>query len=575
DVKLLITSREALQLRAEWQWQLRGLDYPQHEAVPADVKSDAVELFIERASQQRQDVDLSDAYPDIIKICQIVEGMPLALELAAGWIRSLSCQQIVSELSESLNFLKSRHRDIPLRHRSMRIVFNTSWRMLSEVEQAVLCGLSVFRGGCTLQAIQTITGVSLPVLTALVEKSFIRHDASLQRYDMHELLRQYAEEKLQQMFVYQKQILDRHCVYYTDLLHHEERNIIRGKQAHLLPDLDNFRMAWRQAITYQKVESLQRAAGGLLWVYHFQNMSDEAEQVFRLAETMLSELPQTDDNRFSTGMIRMIRCWFTARLGKLTHIKQDMASALAHWEGLEERPEMVMPLGRAMMNMMGLADFDAALTFTDRVLTLTRRYDDRFTQAIALTTRAVIIMNHQGHLDEVQHLLHEAIAIDREIDFGLNARWSEQLLAHITALQGYHRSAITHMEASIAYARMSSVKFSRSHDLYLMGLLYLELEEDTKARACFEECIEIANQLRNKVGILFGKAGLVTLTFYQGDVASATAAYELIDEQLHQMVNPSNSQSIPEYAAFLAMQLGYNQKALTYYETMLSQPGIL
>jgi predicted ATPase len=156
-VKLLATSREQLNLRAEWTFEIQGLPVPSS-LDPEDLQSNsAVALFLQRAKQTK--VDFTSTTSDLASIkhiCQLVEGLPLGLELAATWVNTLSCQEIATEIERGLDFLKTSKRDLPERHRSIIAVFAYSWNLLSVQEQDVLKKLSVFHGGFQRSAAEQV-----------------------------------------------------------------------------------------------------------------------------------------------------------------------------------------------------------------------------------------------------------------------------------------------------------------------------------------------------------------------------------------------------------------------------------
>src|SRR5262249_28359223 len=133
--------------------------------------------------------------PAVIRICRLVDGMPLGVELAASWVRALSCASIGDEIERSLDILETPARNVEPRHRTMRAAFAPTWNLLSEDERGVFMKLSVFRGGFTREAAEQVAGASLRVLLALVDKSLLRVDAN-GRFDVQELLRQFAADKL-------------------------------------------------------------------------------------------------------------------------------------------------------------------------------------------------------------------------------------------------------------------------------------------------------------------------------------------------------------------------------------------
>jgi predicted ATPase len=190
-LKLLVTSREVLHLQAEWVYVVSGLPSTDEGG------GEGVQLFVQRA--QRAHVGFVPSTADlaaITRICQWVEGLPLAIELAAAWVRTLSCAEIAEEIEQNPTGLVGSMRDLPARHRSLRTVFEHSWALLSAQEQAVLMKLAVFRGGFTRAAAAAVAGATLEVLSALVAKSLMRRGAG-GRYDLHELVRQDAGERLQ------------------------------------------------------------------------------------------------------------------------------------------------------------------------------------------------------------------------------------------------------------------------------------------------------------------------------------------------------------------------------------------
>lgn len=164
-VKILITSRETLNLSMEYIWHVRGMRYPDNDE-PDDINQyDALNLFIERALQVRHDFSLGDEQLAVIHICQLVDGLPLAIELAVSWLKSLSCRDIIEQIEHGVDFLITRNRDVPERHRSIRAVFDHSWKLLSDDERLVFPRLSVFRGGFTFDAAVKIADADLMTLS--------------------------------------------------------------------------------------------------------------------------------------------------------------------------------------------------------------------------------------------------------------------------------------------------------------------------------------------------------------------------------------------------------------------------
>ena len=191
-VELLTTSRERLNVQSEWVFDVEGLGLAEN----GNGSASAVRLFVERATQVEPGFALDDAgYSQALRICRLVDGMPLGIELAASWVSVLSCAEIADEIEGNIDFLATSMRDVPERHRSLRAVIDQSWRLLTDEQRSAFSRLSVFRGSFDRSAAVAVTGADLRLLSELVSKSLLRRP-DFGRFELHELLRQYAAEQL-------------------------------------------------------------------------------------------------------------------------------------------------------------------------------------------------------------------------------------------------------------------------------------------------------------------------------------------------------------------------------------------
>ncbi len=269
-VRILITSRERLNLHGEWVIDIEGLDVPAEDEDAKIADCSAVQLFIQSARRAKS--GFSPGPSDlraIARICRLVGGMPLGIELSAAWVPVLSSEEIAREIANSIDFLAARVRDVPERHRSIRAVFDHSWRMLDESEQRVFARLSVFHGPFQREAAEQVAGRSLPLLSALVSKSLLRRNAS-GKYELHELLRQYAEDHLDAAPAEASAARSAHASYYGDFL---ERNaeLLRGKDLETAlrnvgGEVENVHAAWRWAVQNTRSELIARAVHGF-WLF--------------------------------------------------------------------------------------------------------------------------------------------------------------------------------------------------------------------------------------------------------------------------------------------------------------------
>lgn len=296
QVKILATSRERLNLHGETLLPLDGLEFPasvvfDSPGLSDPAAADAIQLFRQGARRVRPDFELGpDNLADVVDICRLVGGIPLAIELSAAWVELLSPKEIAAEIRNSLDFLETDLGDIPDRQRSMRLIFNSTWGRLTPIEQEVFQQLSVFRGGFTREAAQAITGVSLRNLMALVNKSLLRFDSE-GRYQVHELLRQYAAERLAEDPVAEAAVKDRHCSYFSTFLMNKEPDLRGLSQGQALTDIeieiDNVRTAWRWAVAHEKFNEIEKAMESVCEYLRIRGRLDEPWRFFQPAATAL------------------------------------------------------------------------------------------------------------------------------------------------------------------------------------------------------------------------------------------------------------------------------------------------
>ena len=299
NVTFLVTSRERLNYQEEWVYAVLGLPFPIENSQTSEVLSSysAVELFTQRARQTVTNFTPSTVdMANIGRICQLVEGMPLGLELAAPWIKVLSCREIADKIKSSLDFLTTDLQNVPQRHRSLRIVFEQTWERLSPAEKTVLQQLSIFRGGCTREGAEQVTGATLPVLSSLVDKALLRR-SNTGRLEMHELIRQFAEEQLQSDPHTVDQIRQRHYHYFMTFLEVRTASVIGHRQFETLTeieaDMDNVRLAWRRAVAIHDSEAIEGSAECLFVYYLYRNGYDEGLIEFRRASAAFALPPNS------------------------------------------------------------------------------------------------------------------------------------------------------------------------------------------------------------------------------------------------------------------------------------------
>ncbi len=305
-VKLLVTSRVVLNLSGEWVYPVLSLTYPLSSLSEPGIvippmedltPFSAISLFIERARRVRHNFSAADEMAGIIQICQVVEGLPLALEMAAAWTKSMNCATIASEIRGNLNFLETSLRDVPVRHRSILAVINQSWQTLSPEERQVYARLSVFKGGFQRQAAEQVAGAILSILSALVDQSLLRWEPD-DRYQIHELLRQFAADHLEADPETARITNDLHCMFYADFLDQCSAGITGRQQQEVLhnltAELQNVRAAWRRAVDEYNLPALYKATYTYYEFCDFTSRYLEGTEAFELAISRLLERKAPD-----------------------------------------------------------------------------------------------------------------------------------------------------------------------------------------------------------------------------------------------------------------------------------------
>lgn len=432
--RILVTSRERLNLSVERVYPVEGLAFPDEATAVADaLEFDAVALYAERARRSNPDFVLDEStLPAVVATCRLVHGLPLGIELAASWLRVLPPHEIAAEIERSLDFLVARHRDVPERHRSLENAFEHSWRLLRPDERKVLRMLAVCRGGFRRRAATEIAGATIAQLASLAEKSLLRVGAS-GRYDRHPLLYHYTIEKLEAHPAERAEAARRHASSYLALLSRLEDDLVGAGQSEavetIAEELDNVHAAWRWAAEHEDIEALQRACRPLqLFYIQRGGMSRVGAREFAAAASRLDR----DEARHkpALGRLRAAEAWFRFRLGERDHAKDVALEAIelltpvladeGHLEAGEESELEVERAVRAMAsarNTLGnIAKREGELGLAEEhfgaAMDLARRSGNR-PQVAILTNNLAMVAKDRGDYDRAERLYREAIALNR------------------------------------------------------------------------------------------------------------------------------------------------------------------
>jgi DNA-binding SARP family transcriptional activator/predicted ATPase len=314
NLQILVTSRVRLNVQPEQVFHLEGMPYPDPASLEDVIASEAkksftpsvrladysaLQLFHSAARQVRPDYTPTPAdLPHVARICQLVDGMPLGLLLAASWLETCTPQEIAAEIEHSLDFLSSSWSDVPARQRSLRATLDYSWRLMEEDECQAFQRLSVFQGAFTRQAAEQVTQVSASKLRDLVDKSMLQTIEG--NYRMHDLLRQYAAEKLAADEADCHCVRTAHSAYYLTRLGQYEPRLKSAQRSATLREIDaeinDIQSAWNWACAQADILLLSQSMEGMGLYYGMRVRFSEMKAAFQKAIDATTARPGRDSD---------------------------------------------------------------------------------------------------------------------------------------------------------------------------------------------------------------------------------------------------------------------------------------
>jgi predicted ATPase/class 3 adenylate cyclase len=496
-VKLLVTSRERLNLKVEWVLEIQGLDYPKKGQQDTVEAYPAAELFLQNAYRVTGRMLPAEELTCVGHIARLVEGAPLALEIAAAWTRTLSCQDIVDEIEKGLDFLQARESDFPERHRNMRAVFSYSWQLLSDEERSVYRKLSVFRGGFDCEAARQVAESSLDNLASLVDKSLIRLGPN-QRYQIHELLRQFAVYELEQAG--EAEITrELHLAYYLALAEQAEPNL-RGKDRNnwlvrLDADHDNLMEALQPGqVSIASDEMVLRLAGALALFWFFRGYISEGRV---RSETALKRIT-------CQGLARA-KALHSA--GGMAWIQGDYVTARFR---LEESVKIFREEGDRRGLAVALCDLGSAVGFQgarrtaislyEESVQLLREEGDRWSLALSLALLGYTI-HYQGDDASAHALFGESRTLFQELQDGWGLSYPVIGIGLIACRQANYKTALSCFQEASELRRSESNPWDFANVINLLGEVYQRIGELEMAASLYKESLVLDQLVGDKAKI--------------------------------------------------------------------------
>jgi predicted ATPase/Tfp pilus assembly protein PilF len=526
-VKILATSRQRLNLHSEWLFEVAGMDFP-HDSQIKDVETySAVQLFLQTARRLDPGFSLVDEdRPYLVRICQLVEGMPLAIELAAGWVRMLSCREIAHELENSLDFLAASLRDIPERHQSLRAVFEHSWSLLSENERETFRKLTIFRGGVNRESAAKVTGTSLLTLSSLADKSLLRWTPT-GRYQIHQTLATYGEEILAEHPTEKSVIGDLHCTYYAEFVQQQHANLQSGRQKEALQamegEIDNIRAAWNWAIEHSRVEETARTLDGLHAFYQSRGWFEEGDQSIDNAIDHLRSLDQEDPDKaisLTLGKALTRRGSLSANLGHYDDAKSQLLEGLSLMRELQAMQEVTFALNALGGLAWDLGEYGEAMQYHRESVAICREAGYRPGLSESLDNLGFVSLS-LGQLEEAKRLLLESVEIARETGNQMGVASPLGRLGWVAYVEGELDKAQAYFKQAIAISENFDNRMVKTLDQAGLSLTMNALHQYENAKNLAEESLAAARDIGYQLAIVVALGSLAEALRVEGNYQKA------------------------------------------------------
>lgn len=521
-VKLLVTSREALSLPEEWLYPVEGLPFPLSHQTDNVESITAVELFVERARQVYPNFSLADNQASVVRICQLVDGLPLALEMAASWTKTLRCSEIAAEIQHNLNFLTSNLRHVPERHRSMPAVFAQTWEHLTESEQALFKRLAVFKGGFRREAAEAIAGASLPLLSSLLDKCLLRREAG-GRYQIHELLRQYANGKLDDAEI--EALTEAHCRYYCDFLAQREPGLVEREQVknslEIEDELENIRSAWQYAVDHQQLDALRKAAAPYFYFCQMQSRYLEYVDASNLAVNVFEAVKDMP----GLAQVLVYQGWMLIRIGRFEQAAAGLERSQALFKDFRLTPDYGMgshPLAPLIVLTVIQGDYARAVALGQQLKLEMAGGMDKQNLGFAcygLTSAYLNLGQYEAALENAE----EALKLFAEIGNHWISAYGHIELGNVQRAMGHYAEAERHYRESLRirqdYRDPEGIAVTANH----LGEISLLQHDYPAARQLYEQSLSLYQKLNDQGGLAAAHHGLGQVAYQAG--AAGLAAH--------------------------------------------------
>ncbi len=493
-VKILVTSREPLRAAEGKTFEVKGLRFPEDPDTPDMEAYSAIQFFLMRARRAKPDfVLIPGERQGMLDICRVLEGMPLGLELSSTWVGIHPLSEIAEKITTSKDFLATSMPDFSPRHRSLRAVFEYSWILLSEPQKKVLKALSSFKGGFDIQAARSVAGATLAVLEQLENKSLLTRQVK-RRFDLHELIKFYAKEKLFENPAEGEKILDTHCGYFASFLQAREKALYGPKekeaQEELVEELGNLQEAWNRAVRTCEKKEINQLMKGFCVIYEIKGQFEQGRDLMKAAvQTLREKYPESSPRPkpYTLLLARLISRWasFERDLGNLKNARklfEENLSLLSSVSGIREAGFSLCELG--------------------------------------------FVTEREGHYEKAMTLYAKSLASCRKANDKPGISLALNRLGFLACRMGEFKKARTLVLQSLRYSRANRDRRAMAFAYNVFGEVLCNLRRFKEGKESYQKALSIYVETEDQRGIGWCLVNLGNVADKAGDYKGAFALYQ-------------------------------------------------
>ena len=556
NLQIIASSREALGIDGENAYRVPSLSLPNpHDRLQNIEKSEAVKLFMERATAALPEFKITEANATAIaQICQRLDGIALAIELAASRVKLLKVEQIASRLDDVFRLLTGGSRTALPRQQTLRALIDWSYNLLTDEERTVLQSLSVFVDGWTLEAAESVCDNldMLDVLTHLVDKSLVAVDlehGDEPRYYLLETIRQYAREKLNDSGE-GEQVRARHLDYFLTLAQKAEPKLYGANQIEWLQKLENEHENMHAALGWSLQADLtkgQHLAGALWWSW---DLSGHPSEGYDWLRKMLMANPK--EETLIRAKLLAGAGWLAGLVGYPKQKEEFAKKSVALYQKLGDRVEIAVPLITLGSIATNHSDYESANQLLTQSLDLFKQAGNKWGTGFVLSVLA-FPAEDQKNFEQAQKFYDESLLIFREIGDKDGIAWILYKMGELAKSQGNNTRAMELLEEALQIEKEVRSKPVTSWILSSIGTIMLQQGNYERSRSSFEEALKINRKTGSKRDLAYVLANLGWHARLQGDYSKA---YSHFYEGLELIKQSSDDESVAEYLIDIGVLLG-------------------